>query len=64
MNFSAKALVLTREREPSTKLKNAAYKVLENNNISKRTLSATSQTKCHEYDLSSTSESKFCCNYF
>ncbi|XP_065346343.1 insecticyanin-B-like [Cloeon dipterum] len=51
-----KALVLTREHEPSTKLKNAAFKVLDNNKIARRTMSLTSHSKCHSYDLSSKTE--------
>ncbi|KAF4528456.1 hypothetical protein B566_EDAN015858 [Ephemera danica] len=46
-----RSLVLTRDKHPSSALLNAATKVLENNNISKKDLSVATQHKCHEYDI-------------
>ncbi|XP_059481759.1 uncharacterized protein LOC132200364 [Neocloeon triangulifer] len=47
------ALILTREQTPSSKLKHAAFKVLENINFPKKSLRETIHTSCHSYDLAS-----------
>jgi hypothetical protein len=50
---------LTREKDPNARLRNAAYKVLENNKISRRDIRVTNQNKCHNYDFANSAEREF-----